>query len=242
MHKLTIIEEHYNNLLIDFNKFSVMFLLLQIFVALWNWKYIGKPLKVYFYYTLMVVFIHLLEHIHIWVVMNYDPYWEFMKSVNIGDTTFFNIFYRITIFYFLGKFYEMLFDTQMGLITRKISVISISIVILIFCFIDGYNQYGTINAIVTRIFSIVIAGLYLKQVFFKAPNLNLWKNPYFLISQSLIISNVLSMLFALIAEEIHYTNFVMYAQLSIGRNIINIVTELLVAYAFYQARYVKFLK
>ncbi len=242
MEKLTLLEKDYNRFLENFDRFSIILWIIPILVAFWKIKNLNYPLRIYLYYSLTIFSLHILEHVHIWAVMKYDPYWEFMKSLKINDTTFFVIFFRLTVYYFIGRFYKQILQKKTSSIVYKISWVCFISSIFIYWFVDGYNKYGFVNPILVRLFLIVIPITFLSEIYSNRPNITLWKNPYFLISQSLIISNVLSLLFALIAESIHYTNFVLYAQLSIVRNIVSIFTDLLVAYAFYQARNVKFMK
>jgi hypothetical protein len=244
MDNFSQLEKYYNGILTDFDRFSIIFWIIPILVALWNRKQLNNALKIYLYYSLVHFGLHILEHIHIWAVMKSDPFWELMKLLNIKDTTFFNIFYRLAGFYFVGKFYSAILNLPLSKIIYRASLICIVLAVWIFWFIDGYNKFGIVNLFLIRLFLIVMPMIFLNQLYSQASksNRNLWKNSYFLISISLLVSNVLSMLFALVAERIHYTDFVLYAQLSIIRNVISILTDLIVAYAFCKANNVLYFK
>ena len=235
MHQLSDIEQSYNKMLILFDRISILFSLIPL-MYIWKVYYTkDKAIKVFTYFILASILLHIIEHIHIWIVLTYDPYWEIMKKLNIRDTNFFNIFYRLNIYIFLGIFYEEIIVRRT---IHQISIIHICCILIIFSiliyfFVDGYNQFGTVNSIVSRSFQILFSLISINQIFKSKLNTSIWKNPYFLINLGILLPNSFTLLLSFLSDTFHKTNFILYVQSVIIRNVITLLGEIFFTMAFY---------
>lgn len=243
MPQLSELEQHYNNILILFDRFSILFLLIPVPFALKKIRNIQFPMKVFAYFLFTSLLLHISEHIHIWAVLKYDPYWEFMKSINIRDTNFFNIFYRLTSYIYLGIFYQLtLFQKKSEQSPIKNIAFGLCVVtIFIYFFIDGYNKFGTVNSILSRCFMIVLSLWSIKQIFKYQLNFRIWKNPFFLISLGILFPTAFTLILSFFSDTLHENDFILYVKTIIGRNIISLAGEILFALSFIYSKNAKVL-
>ncbi len=232
MNYLSPEEQYYNQILIFFDGVSLLFWLIPLPFILINWKYLGEPLKLFGKYLITTLALHVLEQIHIWTVLKYDPYWEFMKKLDITDTNFLNISYRLASYIFLSFFYFKILNSRTKVSVNTLIVIQCSFVIIIYFFIDGYNKFGTVNSTLNRTFQIVLPLIYLRKISISKLNSNIWENSFVLITIGLLVTNILSLCLSFFSSGLHEANFILYVKTVIFRNVISLIGEVLFANAF----------
>ena len=242
MHNLNELEQDYNKILILFDRVSILFWFIPIPTILLNWNRMSKELKIFAFYLVALLSLHFIENIHIWAVLKFDPYWEFMKSIDIRDTNFFNIFYRLTSYIFLGFFYEItiLKENNHELNFKKKSLILCMIAIFIFFFIDGYSKFGTVNSILSKCFQIILPLISINQMFKYRLNSNIWKNSFFLVNLGILLPTAFTLILSFFSDSLHENHFILFVQSIIARNIISLIGEILFAFAFVYSNNSKF--
>lgn len=233
MKNLTLAEQYYNQLLIFFDGISLLFWLIPLPFIYLRWKWLNRPMKLFGLYLILLFFLHIAEQIHIWVVLKNDPYWEFMKMLRINDTNFFNVFYRLTGFFFLGMFYNILLNEKTKIYLFKKLIWLLCICVLLICFfVDGYNQFGTFNAILHRAFLTILPLLCIKKLSESKLHNSIWKNSFFLISLGLLIPTILSLFMSFLGSGLQQDNFILYVKTVIFRKLVGLGGEVLFALAF----------
>lgn len=235
-------EKIYNNLFIFSSKIGIIFTIIPILLVLFRRKKLNQSLWIFLFYLLATIGVNLLEQGFIWIANNYTslilPY---LKKFQISDVNFLNIFFRLADYIGLGLFFGSILEKNVGSWVKKISYACAAFAIVVYFFIDGYNQYGVVNPLMDRIYVIVLPLLYIKQVHQSEPTINLWKNSYFLISLGVLIPELFSMIMSFTGDKLYETDFILFIKLSLVRNLLTVLAQFAFAYAFYQARYLKFL-
>ncbi len=228
--------DFYNNLLAISGKYTTWIDLIPIIAGLWYFKKIDRALKWFLFYRLSILVINVFEQLLIWGCRNYPAFKNFVNNdCGISNTFFINIFVRIAIYIFLGYFFSIVLSKSTGRWIQLLSICLCFIALFICIFIDGFYQFGTINAMLCSIFIIGCATIYLQKSIYVSFNISLFKVPYFIICLCLFFGVLFSILFSLFNESLQKENFIMFVKLSILSNILHIIITLLYVLAFYYA-------
>lgn len=221
---------------------SYFFLVLY---GLWQIKNIKMPLRIFFYYILATLLINLLEHGFIWgtrLSTYYHVFKPFLEYWQISNTFFLNILYYLKNTIFLGWFFIELIPP----ISKQLKILvffTIIFEIIIYLFVDGYQNYGNVNPPFDALFCFALPFLYLWYLY-RSPfltRITLYKNSFFWISLGLIMENLTGILYFFVADKVYDTDFILYSTLSIGKNVVLFIAIILFALAFYNTNLAKFL-
>jgi hypothetical protein len=239
MRYLSPTEQYYNQFVILFDGISLFFWLIPLPFIWLYWKELNKPLKLFGAYLFTLFFWHIIEQIHIYTVLKNDFYWEIMKGLDLRDTNFLGITYRLTTLLFLNVFYQYTFDkTNSYLFLEKpIFIISCFVCISIYFYVDGYKEYGTVNSTLIRSYLIVLPTIAIYKLAKVQLNNTIWKNPIFLINMGLLVPNIFMLLMSFLGSDLHKSNFILFAQSGVIRNILSLLGELLFVMAYRNHRY-----
>ena len=240
------LQEYYNNLLNLSGKIVTIFSIVPIIGGLFYFKYFNKPLKVYFWYLLFGLFLNILAETFIWsvnITTHYEAFWKAVLAyTKIEDTNFFNGISYFAAILFFGWFYYLLMQKAKYTIWLKWLCIVLCIFqIFNYVFIDGFRAKGAIGLVVSNIYCLVLPAIYLWYMSNNPPDVSIRKNAYFLISITLFLLSILSFIYSFTAENIYETNFILYCKIKIFKNGIFILTQIILFYAFTQAKFVKYL-
>ena len=239
---MTPTQTYYNDLLFLAGKINLYILLIPIVVGIYYWKNLNVSLKIFLYFKLADLVYNFSEIIFIYTVKSFASFKKIIFSLDIHDTSFLGIFGLFITYYFIGRFYSKLLEKPTSFWIRWSSWFLLLLSIIIYFFIDGYNKQGSVNQTVYRFYIGIVPILYVGQIFQSKVSFNLWKNSYFLISLGLLIPNLLSVIMSIVSDNIHENNFPLFVKLSLIRNGFGFFSEIIFAYAFFNARYVNRLK
>lgn len=236
------IEIYYNKILILFGRLNIASMILPIVIAIWMWKRLNKPLKVFLGYCVVTLLINLLEQMFIWSVDKYTDFWlPILRYWRIENTNFLQILYYLRDFTFLGWFYSILLPLHSEIWVKRIAISLFFATLINYLFIEGYRVYGIFNPAIDAIFSFVLPLFYLwflYQSFFHIP---LYKNPYFWLSFGLIFINLLGLFLYFAGNKMQQTDFVLFAKVVIIKNCLEIIGRIILSIGFWYAPYVQHL-
>ncbi len=92
--------------------------------------------------------------------------------------------------------------------------------------------------------SLFLISMPMIYLFFLAKmpsHIPLSKIPYFWISVGILLVNLLSLFFSTTGNKLYLTDYVLYSKFLISRNAVSVLAQFIFAYAFYQAKYAKYL-
>lgn len=234
-------EDFYNGLLILTARINISIMLLPIVVAIFIRKEFNKPLHIFLIYCLVTLAINLLEQAFIWgVTKYYEQCKTYLVYWNIGDTNFLQILYYLKDFIFLGWFYSLLVPKQYNISIKWIAALLSLVATINYLFIEGYNVYGTFNPAADAIFSFALPAFYLWFMYRENLSFPIKKNPYFWISFGLIFTNLIGLFLYLVGDTIYGDDFILFAKISIGRNIFDMISQMLLAIGFWHSPYAKY--
>ncbi|MEZ4992360.1 MAG: hypothetical protein R2824_18190 [Saprospiraceae bacterium] len=223
------------------SKITVAIMIIPIIVAIWQWKYLNKPLKVFLGFIICLIVANLLEQGIIWYVTNYyekaKPWLEYW---DIHDTNFLAILYRLNHFFWLGWFYSLLAPGKYRTWIRGLASFLFVAALINYLFIEGYHGFGKFNPAAAAIFTFGLASFYLWYVYRSQLALPLTKNTYFWLSLALIIPDLASFFLFLVGDFSHEENLAMFITMSIMKNGFMIISWILMAIGFWRARYARF--
>jgi hypothetical protein len=233
----------FNSLYIFLGKIGTALLLIPFPAAFRARKYLNKPLKLLCFYLISLVAVNIFEQLFIWsATEHYDVFWKPILAVlKIGDTNFLNILSRLTDFVFVGWIFSFAVNISLAEKLKTISSVLFFVIILVYFFVDGYQSYGTINAILNRSYLVAIPVVYFWYIFNSLPVISLWKNPYFLFGLGLFIPNLFGLFLSFAGDKLNETDYVAFVKVSIFRNLLAVLAQFLFALAFMRARYAKYL-
>jgi hypothetical protein len=237
---MNVIENYYNEILIKISLITSFCFFATIIIALFYKKYFNLALKIFFNYLLIRVFLELITKLFIWsTAKHYEVFWKpILEYFQIYDINFINGIYYLVNFILIGYFYSKIFNFI------KLKTISICLAIfqvINYFFIDGFRSYGTVGAILSDLFLIILPCMYLYRMSAQPPNIPVQKNSYFWISLGLFIPHLVQIAITITASDLHQTDFVFFCKTHVFRNIILIISQLFFIYAFLQSRYLKYL-
>jgi hypothetical protein len=216
-----------------------------LLIGLWKWRHHNKPLRIFFYYIFATLVLHFVEQGFIWATRKstyYDEFKPFLDTFGITSTAFLSIFVFLKNVILLGWFYIVLLAKEpITIYLKKVIWILIITEIISYLFVEGHNSFGIINPTIDGIFCFVFPMIYLWFLYNFGKLIPLFKNSFYLISTGLIIQNLFGLLYFFTSDKLYETDIVMYSIVSIVRNGIDIIGYLFFAYAFYQAKYAKYL-
>ena len=160
-------EIYFNNLLSLSGKITTVLSLIPILVALWKRKEINELLKIFWGYLVARFFLNLLMELFIWAVVNYRDFWKpILMLYKIENTLFFNILFYLSNYIFLGIFYRNLLNKKTYQVGLKIFIPLICVAsIIIFVFIDGYQNFGSVGPFMNGIYICTLPMIYLWYLF-----------------------------------------------------------------------------
>lgn len=229
------------NFFILVSKITVAIMIIPIIMAIFQWKHLNKPLKIFFWFIVCLIAANLLEQGIIWYVVNYyekaKPWLDYWA---IRDTNFLAILYRLSHFFWLGWFYSILVPGNIGTGIRWLAGILFVAALVNYLFIEGYHGFGKFNPAAAAIFTFGLAAFYLWYVYRSQLALPLTKNAYFWLSLALIIPDLAGFFLFLVGDYSHEENLAMFITMSIMKNGFMIISWILMAIGFYRARYARF--
>lgn len=239
---MTELEKFYNTLYGNIGLVLLVVRILVLLAGVWKWKFLNRPLRIFWFYLLALIVYNLLERGFVWSVNNYTDAWlPYLEKYKIGDTNFLNIIGVVLNYIFLGWVYGHILPEKWSGWVRRVSWVLVVVALVVYVWLDGFRTYGNINAILNRAFLIGGALTHLWFLYQSLPTLNLWKNSYFLISLGLLVTNLPWLFLSFVGDKTNTTDGVLFLQLSTLRHAFTLVSLLLFAYAFHQARYARFL-
>ncbi len=240
---MTTLESEYNDLLIFSGKLATGSMLIPILFAIYYWKFLNKPLKLFFWYCFLTFSLNVLEVFFIWSTVNYkETLLPLLKKWDIKNTSFYSILFFSKDFIFLGLFLKETLKHRVN-----ISWVQPIIMLLLIStwanhlFIEGFRAYGVFNRTVDAIFCFAIPLYFLWFIFNENSKVPIVKNPYFWIGLGLISTALIGFYLFLAGDKIRATDKVLFFKLAIVKNVIMMIEQVLEAIGFYYARYTKYL-
>ncbi len=233
----------YNEILISFGKILVLLQLIPISVGILKWRYLNKPLKIFWYFCTTYFIIDLFVQILIWFVSNYYSYVKsIVVSLHIKDFSFTGILYFLNNFSLLGYFYFLVLKkTKLSPIIKWISIILWIVSLINYLFIEGYTVVGIFNPTADAIYCFVLPCIFMWYLYNENGKVPLSKNPYFWINLRFLIPNLISLVFKLFGNKIQNTDSLLFVKIGILQNGIWLVGLIFACIGFYYARYTKYL-
>ena len=241
---LSPLEIDWNDLLILFGKISSVAFFFPIIIALIYRNYWNKSIFMVFIFCSVTFILNFLEVGFIWLTGTYRKFFEpILTFWEIQDTTFLNITFIVKNFLLLSFFYSYIFPNEYFKknIIRLGQFLTI-LVVINYIFIEGYKELGVFNPLLNSLFIIILPLIYLWYSQEYALRIPLGKNPYFWISIGLIIPNILSLFYYLSGDYINGADFILYCKFQIGKNLFEILGQILIAIGFYHSYYARFIK
>jgi hypothetical protein len=224
-------------------KFTVIISCIPILVALYQRKFLNKPLFAFLTYKILTLLVNVFEQFLIWYSSKYfetiEPYINYFE---IQDTSFIGILFYVLVFIFIGKFYRIL----LGVKNNGKTVIWISYLLLLsslvnYFFIEGYRVYGKFNPAVTAIFMFGVPVYYLFYLFKSNLALPIRQNPYFWLSLGVILPNLIGVFLFFVGDVVHKEDYQLFTILSSFKNAFLILGHILIAIGFWNAPYAKYI-
>lgn len=235
-------QEESDALFLLVGQITIAMMVLPIIVAVWQYKFLNKPLKVFLYYRITELLLNLLEQVFIWfAIHDYDKIKGIVEWLGIGDTAFLAITYQLNNFAFLGWFYFLLLPKKYGSWVKRIAIGLFFAVLINYLFIEGHREFGTFNPTATAIFTFGVAFFYLWYIYRAQLALPLTKNPYIWFSLALLIPYLVSFFFFLISDVSHKEDYLLFTIMAIVKDSFLIVGLILMAVGFWRARYARYI-
>jgi hypothetical protein len=236
-------EKIYNELLIFYGRITFLTILIPIVVAIWYYKQLNKPLKIFFYFLVATLIIGLLEQVFIQVASYTKILTPFLKYFKIEDTNFYQIVYFLKNYIFLSWFFINSYSSStLRIWVKYVSILLIFASLVNYFFIEGYHVYGHFNPAVNNLYCFLIPTILLWYVYNNTESkVPLSKNPFFWINLGYVVQNLFTLFFELVGDKLHQTDFILFCQLALGRNIIAFIGFVSCAVGFYYARYTKYM-
>jgi hypothetical protein len=236
-------EIYFNELFNLSGKFVLIFSIFPIVYGVSSRKHLNNILRLFLGYWVARFSLNCLVELFIWSVnLHYDNFWKpILTYLDISDTYFFAGFFYLIDFIFISIFYRKVIDNQKvkGYI-QIILLVLILFQIINYFFIDGYQSEGFFGPVLDGLLLSILPAFYLWQVSNNPPNLTILNHSYFWISVAIFIPHIISFIFIFTADVLSESNFVLYCKLHIGRNFLEALSQLGFLYAFYKAKYLKY--
>jgi hypothetical protein len=233
-------EMYYNSLLQSIGFIIIAVSLIIIIIGFVRRKSFDTVVKHFWYYRSGVLIVNTIIWTFVWGVNNYINFFmPFIDMFKIQNTYFLSILMYLTEIYFLGIFFSRIHSSNL---IKRLTYLYLSIALGIYFFIDGYQEYGRVNALLLKFFVIGLSLWYLKKAFATNLNRTFFRNYYALICLGLFLPNVFQLLFSVFANNLDKTNFVLYIKLKIATNFIDFIGYFLFGWVFLKAKNLKFLE
>ena len=224
-------------------KAATGFMLIPIFFALRRWKYLNKPLRVFFWYCIVYFLVNLTHQMFIWATGYFRAFFvPLLNTYHITDTNFMGILAYLTHFAFLGWYFYKVMPHEK--IAKSICWLSSSLfiaAIIDYLFIGDFRDYGVFTPAASTIFCFVLPAIHLWFLYRNDAKVPLSKNPYFWIALGLFLPHLVSFFLYLMGDSIYKEDYSLFVKISIVKIILDIIGQVLLAVGFYYARYSKFL-
>jgi len=240
---MTQLETYYNALISLSSQGVIGVSLLPLLYGLIRWRTLQKTLKIFFFYLLVTFCLNVTEQVLFWAVSNYkDFWWPILHAYHIEDTNFFRYPYHLNNFLLLGWFlFRILQPQPLAKWVKGLSMVLAAIVTVNYFFIQGYNMAGGVNSTVSALYCAVLPLISMWFLYNRSGQVPLVHNPYFWINLGLIIPSLLGLFLYFAGDVMYKDDFVLFARLTILKNGIEVLAQLLTAVGFYYARNAKYL-
>ncbi len=232
-------EKYYNYLLEISGYFPTFFLIVPIFLAIRNWKRLNKPLKYFFWYCFWLFFFNLLVIGFIRTTDQQYHFWRpYLDMFQIKNVFFSRIAFFLNDFINLGLCYLFLLQPNHKPSFRYLSIGLLCLVsLIVFCYIDGYQNFGTVGQNMRYVFIIAIVLLSFRKIFRENTTSRLSKNPFLGIGLGLLIPLLIGLIFSFSADSLVKTNLLLYFKLHIAANAVEVFCQIFFVFAFLQIKY-----
>lgn len=224
-------------------KIETTIMLVPITAAVYNRKYLNKPLKIFLWFCIAKFAVSLLHQGFIWTVSNYkDICVPLLNKWQIKDTNFMGILAYLTNFAFLGwYFFKMIPHEKTAQSIRWLSVALFAFAVINYLFIGDFRDYGVFNPTASAIFCFVLPLIHLWFLYREDLRVPLSKNPYFWLAFGLLLPNLVGCFLHFTGNAIYGEDFELFVKISTGKMTIEIIGQILLAIGFYHARFAQFL-
>lgn len=235
--------KYYSDLILSSGQAVIAVSLLPLGMGLLKWRELNKTLKIYWCFLLASLALYLFEQVFVWAVHSNPDFWvPILKSLNIADTNFLRYPYHLINFTLLGWFlYRILLPEPLAAWVKKLSLLLVLMVSINYFFIQGHNMAGGFNSTVSALYCFLLPLISMWYLYHRDSKVPLVHNPYFWINLGLIIPSLLGLFLYFAGDVIYDENFALFAKLTVLKNGIEIIAQLLTAIGFHYARNVKYL-
>ncbi len=240
---MTELDNYYNELILLSGKVVIAISILTLIFGLFQWQKFNKTIKIFCYYLLVALVLYWIEPVFYWSVSTYTDAWRpILKALNISDTNFIRYPYHINNFTLLGWFlYRTLLPRPLAKWVKWLSVLLVILVTINYFFIQGHNVAGGFNSTVSAMYCFLLPLLSMWYLYHSDNKVPLVHHPYFWINLGLIIPSLIGLFLYFAGNAIYTENYPLYAQLTIAKNGIEFIAQILTAIGFYYARNVKYI-
>lgn len=232
-------EKYYNNLLVISGYFPTFFLLAPILLACWKWKQLTLPLRFFFWFCFWLLVFNVLVLLFIWSYTEHQSFWKsYLGNWGIENVLFSRIVFYFNDFIFLGYSYFLVLLPNKS---KRFHYLLIALLCLLSCviyvFVDGYQNYGSVGQIFKSVFVLIIVGICFWQLFTsKNTKHSIRKQPFFWINLGLLIPVASTILFESVGDLLFQNDFVVYCKWHILNNAIEILGQIFFIIAFWKAK------
>lgn len=233
----------FEKLMISLGKVTTVFMLFPILSALKNRKHLNKVLVLFLMYCITKLCVSLLHQWVIWATGYFrDIAVPILNKYQITDTNFMGILAYLTNFGFLGwYFYKVIPHKKTAQGIRWLSTGLFVFAIIDYLFIEGFRAFGIFNPSASAIFCFVLPLIHLWFLYRENSRVPLIKNPYFWIAIGLLLPNLVGCFLHFTGNALNTEDFPLFAKISIGKMILDIIGQILLAIGFYHARFAQFI-
>lgn len=225
-----------------FSKYTALAVAIPIVVGIWKWRDLLKPLKVFWWFRVVILMLEgLLQFFYWYVTKYYDQVKDILTYWQISDTNFLGILFHLTKFIFIGYFYYLILPLKYGKWILRISVLLSIAAVINYLFIEGYRVFGIFSPNAVSVFAIGTSAFYLWHLTRKQLLLPFKRNPYYWLSLAILLPYLAGIMISFIGDVTFDENFALFVVLSIGKNVFFIISYFLMAIGFYHASYAKYL-
>lgn len=236
-------ERKYNLLLTHFGEVTTLIMFVPVIVALLYRRHLNVPAWTYFGYLLALIFVNLFEQLVIWAVGNYTDFWlPYLKKWSIENTNFIGIFGYLASFLILGRFYSQIIpDRTIGKWIYILSIVLSLFAVIDYIWITGHDLPGVAATSLNGVFTTVLPMIQIWHLTRQNYQFSIYRVPYFWFSIGQILAHLFSLIFFFFSDKMYATDFMLFVEFSIARNVLRIVAQLLYAYGFSKAKTLKYL-
>jgi hypothetical protein len=216
--------------------------IVPLVLGMFNWKRLNKPLKIFWYFLLVSIILYFIEQLFFWSAKHHRDFWiPILTYFSISTTNFLRYPYQINNFLLLGWFLYLILPAGRWAASLRLLSFGFAIAVSIhYFFMQGYQLAGGPSSTASALYCFAVPLLSMWYLYHEDSKVPLSHNPYFWINLGLIIPNLLGLFLYFAGDEINKEDFTLYAQLTIAKNCIEMIAQILTAIGFYYARNVKF--